>query len=325
MEEKKKTTSKSKKKQPVNQKSVSSKQKTKKAITNKRQQDIENIFATSPNRDLPATKKTPKKKQTKGKKTTVDPETLATEKALRETMIMEAINAPVEENTTPQISKYYLFYLVFFLVVVNFLLLLSQQLILNDMKHDIKTKGKVTEYINLNDNILFFGDSITGRYDLEKYFGDHVINQGIDGETTSDLLKRMKTSVYDYNAQKMFLLIGTNDLAHDKEISDIVDDIETILQKTQNHNPHTKLYVESVLPVTTKAEDGNRSNQTIKELNQEIEALCKEMNVTYIPLYDAFLDKKGVLKEEYTKDGLHLSEEGYRHLTTLLKRYVNEK
>ncbi len=325
MEEKKKTTTKAKKKQPTKKKRVSSAQKIERSTTNKRQQDIENIFATSPNRDTKIPKKTGKKRVSKAKKASVDIEVQEAEKALKETMVMEAINNPMEEDRIPQIPKHYLFYLGFILIIINFLFLLSHQLILNDINHTIKNTENRVEYRNINDNILFFGDSITKRYDLETYFGDHVINQGIDGETAADLLKRMKTSVYDYNTQKMFLLIGTNDLAYDEEITDIVEDIEKIIQKTQNHNPHTKIYIESVLPVAKRAFDGNRSNQTIKELNQKIKSLCDEMNVTYISLYDAFLDKDGYLKEEYTKDGLHLSEAGYRHLTTLLKKYVNEK
>ena len=105
MEEKKKTTTKAKKKQPAKKKRVSSTQNIERSTTNKRQQDIENIFATSPNRDTKIPKKTGKKRVSNAKKTSVDIEVQEAEKALKETMVMEAITNPMEEDRIPQIPK----------------------------------------------------------------------------------------------------------------------------------------------------------------------------------------------------------------------------
>ena len=64
-----------------------------------------------------------------------------------------------------------------------------------------------------DDNFLFLGDSITDFYPLEEYYDNlPVVNSGISGNKTTDILNDMETRVYQYNPTKVFLLIGTNDL-----------------------------------------------------------------------------------------------------------------
>ena len=57
-------------------------------------------------------------------------------------------------------------------------------------------------------------------------------------------------------------------------------------------------------------------------MNQQIQELCEEYQVTYINLYDKLIDKEGNLKLEYTKEGLHMSDEGYQVITKELKKYL---
>ena len=88
----------------------------------------------------------------------------------------------------------------------------------NKVKVVTKTKTEIQ-------NIVFLGDSITNRYDLEKYFSDiNIVNSGKEGNKATDILASMKERVYDYNPSKLFLLIGTNDLDESTELS--VEDID---------------------------------------------------------------------------------------------------
>ena len=50
--------------------------------------------------------------------------------------------------------------------------------------------------------------------------------------------------------------------------------------------------------------------------------MCKDNNIEYINLYDELVDKDGNLNIDYTKDGLHMSEEGYEVITKKLKKYL---
>lgn len=193
--------------------------------------------------------------------------------------------------------------------------------------HKVKVVTKIKEVEKVPDNYLFLGDSITDFYDLDKYYKDlPVVNSGISGNTTDDILKDMKKRAYQYNPSKVFLLIGTNDLdlKHSKE--DIIKNIEEILEDIRNNRPKAELYLESIYPVNhdiRRNNAGNRENNDIREINKELKKYCKKNKITYIDMYDLLKDEEGNLKEEYTKDGLHLSDKGYEVVTKEIKQRIS--
>lgn len=193
--------------------------------------------------------------------------------------------------------------------------------------HKVKVVTKIKEVEKVPDNYLFLGDSITDFYDLDKYYPDlPVVNSGISGNTTEDILNDMKKRAYQYNPSKVFLLIGTNDLdlKHSKE--DIIKNIEEILEDIRNNRPKAELYLESIYPVNhdiRRNNAGNRQNNDIREINKELKKYCKKNKITYIDMYDLLKDEEGNLKEEYTKDGLHLSDKGYEVVTKEIKQIIS--
>lgn len=71
------------------------------------------------------------------------------------------------------------------------------------------------------------GDSLTNEFPIhellalrkdERLF--HIHNRGIGGDTTDGVLRRMAESIWDLQPNKVFLLIGTNDLADESVGSD---------------------------------------------------------------------------------------------------------
>ncbi len=62
--------------------------------------------------------------------------------------------------------------------------------------------------------VVFFGDSITDLWRLNEYFSDHdFVNRGINGQTTGELLGRMKADVLNLQPAAVLILAGTDDLA----------------------------------------------------------------------------------------------------------------
>ena len=187
----------------------------------------------------------------------------------------------------------------------------------------------IIKYEN-DENIIFFGDSITRGYDLEKFFPkNNVINKGVGGNRTGDLLDRVKEDVYEHNPSKVFMLIGINDLCGELDQEDIVFNIQNLISEIKLNRNKTEIYVESVYPVNTKIIKEKDlkyafplDNKKVISLNKEIKKVCEENDVTYIDLYSKLLDKEGNLKELYTKDGLHLNNLGYLKVTSVLKEYV---
>lgn len=213
----------------------------------------------------------------------------------------------------------------------SFMLLVGILLCINEQEM-IKLSSRVERlerYTYNKESIVFLGDSITSRCDLNKYFPNYnVYNSGIAGNMTKDILDNMENRVFVYNPTKVFILIGTNDLVYSGLDNDgIKNNIEEIINKIYEKNSNTKIYLESIYPVNTSLNKEiveTRTNDNIKNLNNKIEKICDNNKCTYINMYDNLTDKNGNMKRIYTVDGLHLNKIGYKAVASKLTKYLNE-
>lgn len=194
-------------------------------------------------------------------------------------------------------------------------------------------KEIIKEVPVVDDNYVFLGDSITDWYDLDKYFeGLPVVNSGVSGYSTNNILNNMNKMVYQYNPSKVFILIGINDLELKVDDDVVANNIRKIVQGIKKNRRYAKIYVESIYPINNSDDDkiegsiinGNRKNSDIIDINNKLVKLAEEEGVTYIDLHKELVDDEGLLKIEYTVDGLHLSSEGYEKVTEVLRKYINE-
>lgn len=202
-----------------------------------------------------------------------------------------------------------------------------------EVKTKIKVKTKEVEKVVIDENILFLGDEITKDFDIDAYFKDYfVVNSGEDDNTTKDILDNLAQRVYQYNPSKVFIMIGTNDLV-DEDISndDIVNNIRDIIKEIQGNRPYAKIYVESVYPINESDDDkidedvlSDRRNKEIKQINEMLEELAEELEVTYIDVYSELLNEDSELDLDFTTDGFHISDEGYEKISDVLQKYIEE-
>lgn len=195
-----------------------------------------------------------------------------------------------------------------------------------------KTEEKPKEIEDYKkENIVFYGDSITQMYLVEKFFPDYpVVNAGHSGYMTPRLLEEIEDNLLVYNPTKVFLLMGTNDLAYNNlNNEEIVENIKKIVDILRKDRKNVKIYIESIYPVKeTKDFDANvwhmRENSRIREINLMLKDLCNKEKLTYINMYDILKDEDGSIKEEYTIEGLHITQEGYKVITENLLKYIKE-
>ena len=212
-----------------------------------------------------------------------------------------------------------------FMLLVGILLCVNEQEII---KLNSRLE-RLERYTYNKESIVFLGDSITSRYDLNKYFPNYnVYNSGIAGNMTKDILENMENRIFAYNPTKVFILIGTNDLVYSGLDNDgIKNNIEEIINKIYEKNSNTKIYLESIYPVNNSLNKEiveTRTNDNIKDLNNKIEKICNNNKCTYINMYDNLTDKNGNMKRIYTVDGLHLNKIGYKVITNKLIKYLDE-
>ena len=77
---------------------------------------------------------------------------------------------------------------------------------------------------NEANEIIFLGDSLTELCDWNELLGkNNLKNRGIDGDVINGVIERID-EVVSSNPQKIFLMIGTNDLAQNRTIDQILID-----------------------------------------------------------------------------------------------------
>ncbi|MEM7125229.1 MAG: GDSL-type esterase/lipase family protein [Chloroflexota bacterium] len=165
-------------------------------------------------------------------------------------------------------------------------------------------------------DVIFLGDSITANAEWSALFPTHSThNWGIGSDTTAGLLRRLDPLLLNIPV-KVFLLIGTNDLGMQIPHAQIIDNYRTILERFRRESPSTTLFVQSILPRQL------RYRPQIEQLNQTLQILTEEHEVTYIDLYSSFMDEDGGLPEKLSNDQLHLLGPGYQLWQQILTPYV---
>jgi lysophospholipase L1-like esterase len=167
--------------------------------------------------------------------------------------------------------------------------------------------------------IVMLGDSITEGMNWNEFLGrNDISNQGIGEDTTEGFLNRLEF-VYQVNPELCFIMGGVNDLGKNVPVNVVVDNIEKIVRALDEHG--IKAIIQSTLFVSKKWVFWKKRNKDIMELNQRLKKYCIENNVLYVDI-NQFVSKDGILKEEYTIDGVHLQKSGYEKWKELIVRII---
>ncbi|WP_239616551.1 GDSL-type esterase/lipase family protein [Cohnella mopanensis] len=198
-------------------------------------------------------------------------------------------------------------------------------------------KQRLATFFGLNPiakkhGIVFIGDSITEGFSIHEMLDckKAMYNRGVGGYKTENVLANLKHLVYDLEPERVFLLIGTNDLGEGNEPEEIVSRIEEIISSIQTTIPDIHIFVQSVYPVNNSEEAntlpvpmvGPRTNENIMNMNQSLRDSAQKLNFNYIDLYSKLLDEDGRLKVDFTFDGLHLNIKGYEIVSQEIDKFL---
>ena len=178
--------------------------------------------------------------------------------------------------------------------------------------------------------IVFVGNSITDGCEWSEFFPEFVVlNRGISGDISEGVLYRLP-SIIELKPTKVFLKIGTNDLARNIPAQTLFDNICLIIDQIREQSPETEIFIQSILPVNDAF--GMFSGHTsrtpeIKWVNSQLQEWAENRTkVTYIDLFNRFRNEDNDLMNiKYTNDGLHLTGEGYRLWVEILNPYIRRK
>ncbi len=176
--------------------------------------------------------------------------------------------------------------------------------------------------------VVLFGDSIIYNWKLpNKINGYLLVNRGINGDTTDELIGRFTKDVVQVNPQYVVILAGINDAATMYEadpngvglqILKITSNIRLMVAdaKVKGITP----IVCSVLPVNNKFNLPVQDiNNIVILLNQELESMTKLEGIIFVDFRPNVIDQNtGMLKSDYSEDGIHPSNNAYQQMWKLL-------
>ena len=185
--------------------------------------------------------------------------------------------------------------------------------------------------------VVFAGSSLMEMFPIRKLQqekGDDrmIYNRGVGGFLSGELLAVIDVCVTQLLLAKVFINIGTNDLSWSSiPICELMDRYDQILTAIEDAVPGVRIYLMAYYPVNEAAASPemrdclkNRTNEKISAANEEVKKLAAKHGQRYIDVNDKLRDEQGRLRAEYTIEGMHINEAGYRAIYDDIMAYVRE-
>jgi lysophospholipase L1-like esterase len=179
--------------------------------------------------------------------------------------------------------------------------------------------------------VVFVGDSITDYWKLADYFPARpyaIVNRGIDGQTTPQMLVRFRQDVIALQPAVLVVLAGTNDVAGvtgPARNEDIEANYASMAELARVH--HIRVVFASLLPVNNYTDDAKESfalrpRERILALNDWLKDYCAKNALVYLDYFSAMVDDKGMLKRNLSDEGLHPNAAGYKVMAPLAEKAI---
>jgi lysophospholipase L1-like esterase len=179
--------------------------------------------------------------------------------------------------------------------------------------------------------VVFVGDSITDYWKLADYFPARpyaIVNRGIDGQTTPQMLVRFRQDVIALQPAVLVVLAGTNDVAGvtgPARNEDIEANYASMAELARVH--HIRVVFASLLPVNNYTDDAKESfalrpRERILALNDWLKDYCAKNALVYLDYFSAMVDDKGMLRRDLSDEGLHPNAAGYKVMAPLAEKAI---
>lgn len=136
-----------------------------------------------------------------------------------------------------------------------------------------------------------------------------VVNKGISGELTSDMLERFNRDVIEQQPSHVITIGGTNDIGWNLAVSQIFLNLKAMYDIAESHG---------IVPVACTIPSILGFDDMISpriSLNRLIREEAERRRIPFVDLFNATAESKtNRLLQQYSGDGLHLNAEGYRRI-----------
>ncbi len=168
-------------------------------------------------------------------------------------------------------------------------------------------------------NIVMVGSSHIEGFDAARLLpGRRVVNRGIGsdriGITERGVLHRLDSSVFDCNPGFIIIENGVNDLGElRRNGTPSIDEIEAcyrkVVERIRARLPDVPLVIVGLFPTRDRFAPLVPS---IQEFNKRLAKIAADHKCLFMDVFKPLADEQNLLRQEYSRDGLHLNAAGYR-------------
>jgi len=175
--------------------------------------------------------------------------------------------------------------------------------------------------------VVFLGDSITdywGRRHGTFFPGKPYFNRGIGGQTTAQLLLRFQSDVVALSPSVVVIEGGSNDLrlgATDEQIEGYLTSITQLASAN-----HIRVVLASLTPVCDcpVPRTPSRPLSRLRAINRWIEQYAEHNGFVYLDYWTPLADSHGMMRREYTVDGVHPNDAGYAPMAIAAEKAIQK-
>jgi lysophospholipase L1-like esterase len=176
---------------------------------------------------------------------------------------------------------------------------------------------------------VMIGDSLTEIWGLAdpKLFGARIVNRGISGQTSPQILLRFMADVVDLKPKRVHILCGGNDIAGNTGPNlpeDFQRNIRAMADLAKAAGIDVLLASElpaNVVPWNPEA----RPLEFIPLLNNWLRAFAAERGLTYVDYHSALVGDDQGLQPQFSADGIHVTRAAYRAMRTILESHLSAR
>ena len=190
-----------------------------------------------------------------------------------------------------------------------------------------KDNATLSDPVAGEQRVVFMGDSITEAW--AEYFGalfpgKPYLGRGISGQTTPQMVLRFRQDVIALKPRVVVILGGTNDIAGNtgpSTLGMIEDNLESMVEMARANG--IKVVLVSVLPVFDYPwRPGLEPAPKIVALNAWMKRYSAGHGAVFLDLHAAMTDERQGMRREFSEDGVHPNESGYRAMAPLVKAAI---
>jgi lysophospholipase L1-like esterase len=172
--------------------------------------------------------------------------------------------------------------------------------------------------------VVLMGDSITDfwRQGDPRLFERGVIDRGISGQTSSQMLVRFWPDVIALHPRIVQILAGTNDIAGNTGPTteqDYENNIMAMVALARAH--HIRVLLGTIPPAVSFwwTEQSYQPAEEIRHLNDWLRRYARSSGIGFIDYYSHLATPAGAFRPDLSNDGVHPNAAGYKVMSALLQ------